>query len=163
MRIAATFALVLLLPACLLAQTVCPTGHSKDMICMIPGVYGPNGLVGTNVSGPLMDTSTMPAGTHGVDFSSAASVSLTLVTAGIGTQLSQLPLAAPASGVTFSLNSETGALQETLTTLGPILNDRANTIGRHKVFVGVSYQFFEFDRADGTNLRSIPALYNHER
>jgi len=160
---AATFVVVLFLPVCLLAQTVCPAGHSSDLICVVPGVYGPNGLVGdaTNQGGPLVNTdaSSTP---HDVDFFSGASARLTQVTAEVGSQLSQLPLAAPASGVIFSFNAATGGIQETTTTLGPLLSDRAPTIGRHKLFLGVSYQYFDFDRADGTNLRSIPAVYNHE-
>jgi len=133
------------------------------MICLVPGVYGPNGLVGDapNQNGPLLNTDMGPT-PHDVDFFSAASSRLNLVTAEIGTQLSQLPMASPASGITFSFNSETGGLEETLTTLGPIFSDRASTIGRRKLFVGVSYEYFDFDRADGTNLRSVPALYNHE-
>jgi hypothetical protein len=72
-------------------------------------------------------------------------------------------LAAPVSGVIFTFNSATGAIQETTTTLGPLLSDRAPTIGRHKLFLGVNYQYFDFDRADGTSLRNIPAVYNHEK
>jgi hypothetical protein len=135
------------------------------MICVVPGVYGPNGLVGDaqtpTQGGPLLNTD-MSSTPHDVDFFSGASARLTQVTAEVGSQLSQLPLAAPASGVIFSFNSATGAIQETTTTLGPLLSDRAPTIGRHKLFLGVSYQYFDFDRADGTSLRSIPAVYKHE-
>jgi len=43
--------------------------------------------------------------------------------------------------------------------LGPILTERAPTVGRHKVLVGLSYQYFDFDRADGISLRNFPTYF----
>jgi hypothetical protein len=45
--------------------------------------------------------------------------------------------------------------------LGPILGERAETVGRHRLFLGFSYQFFDFDRIDDVNLRSFPAVLVH--
>jgi hypothetical protein len=38
---------------------------------------------------------------------------------------------------------------------GPIMSERAQTIGRHKLFVGFSYQYFNFDKVAGVSLRSF--------
>ena len=35
-------------------------------------------------------------------------------------------------------------------------------MGRHRLFLGFSYQFFDFDRIDGVNLRNIPAVLVHQ-
>jgi hypothetical protein len=45
--------------------------------------------------------------------------------------------------------------------LGPILGERGDTIGRHKLFVGFSYQYFNFDKIDNVNMRDIPAVQTH--
>jgi hypothetical protein len=161
---AATFVLIIFLPASLLAQstTTCPTGHSSELICLAPHIYGPNGLVGDNDGGPLVNTS-MAVTKHDVDFSDQAVSHLNTITSEIGSQLSQLPLASPVSGLIFSFNPATGGISEITPNFGPVLTERAPTLGRHKLFVGISYQYFDFDKADGINLRKIPAWFLHEQ
>jgi hypothetical protein len=44
-------------------------------------------------------------------------------------------------------------------TLGPILTERAETIGKHKAYLGVSHQSFHFTSIDGYNLNGIGVLY----
>ena len=95
--------LVLSLPAMALAQTSpCPTSlstsgtpvtiaRSGDLICLVPQVYGPAGLVGQNFDGPLVSTTG-----HSVHFQAAAVNNFGPVNSEIGVQLSQLPLASPA-------------------------------------------------------------------
>jgi hypothetical protein len=105
----------------------------------------------------------MSVSAHDVDFKGSALLQLNRITSEIGSQLSQLPLAAPIAGLIFSFNPAMGVVTEITSNFGPILSERAPTLGRHKLFVGVSYQYFDFDRADGINLRNIPAVYNHEQ
>lgn len=150
----------------------CPTSHStdpgapdprpsSDVICVVPQVYGAGGLVGNNHGGPLSPTETGDF-KHTVHFQDAALKSLNPITAEIGTQLSQLPFTSPASGFVFTFNPSSGVVTQTTQSFGPILTERAETIGRHKLFVGVSYQFFNFDKIDSTNLRQFGAVYQHE-
>jgi hypothetical protein len=73
-------------------------------------------------------------------------------------QLSQVPLASPVSGFIFA----NGVMQEA-TSFGPVLADRAETLGRRRIFVGASYEYFDFDKADGVNLKSFGAVFNHEQ
>jgi hypothetical protein len=160
--------------SCLYGQSgPCPTSHSTDtgapapqlsadLICVVPQVYGPGGLVGNNHGGPLAPTETGDF-KHTVHFRDAALASLNPLTAQIGTQLSQLPFASPASGFLFTFNPATGVQTQITQSFGPILSERAQTIGRRKLFVGVSYQYFNFDKIDTTNLRSFGAVYQHER
>ena len=141
------------------AQSPCPTGYqtatssrSSDLVCTVPQVYGPGGLVGTGFGGPLA-----PTDLHNVHFQQTSISSLVPINAEIGVQLSQLPLASPVAGFIF----ENGVLQEAYS-FGPVLTDRAETIGKRRIFVGVSYQYFEFDRADDVNLKNFGAVYIHE-
>jgi hypothetical protein len=162
--------LLLLLPLSLSAQGPCPTAtstlsttipsRSGDAICLVPQVYGAGGLVGTDHGGPLFSTAKF---SHAAHFSNSALQSFTPLNAEIGSQLTQLPIPSPASGFIFSYNPSLGVVARQTESFGPILTERAETIGRHKLFIGFSYQYFDFDRADGVNLKSFGAVFQHEK
>jgi hypothetical protein len=142
-------------------QTVSVLSH--DLICVIPQVYGPGGLVGAPNFGPLGSTDQNSAAfKHSVHFQNSALESFTPLTAAIGTQLGQLPITSPVSGFIFSFNPSTGAVLESSQNFGPILSERPQTIGRHKLFLGFTYQYFDFDKVDGVNLRNFGAVFHHE-
>jgi hypothetical protein len=153
--------LSLTLSAAAMAQGPCPTGEilgsaatrSSDLVCTVPQVYGPGGLVGTDNGGPLTATKF-----HEVHFQASSINSFGPINAEIGVQLSQVPLASPVSGFIFA----NGVMQEA-TSFGPVLADRAETLGRRRIFVGASYEYFDFDKADGVNLKSFGAVFNHEQ
>jgi hypothetical protein len=92
--------------------------------------------------------------------SSQETLNQTLGTA-IATQLAILPIISPASGFTYKYNSGTGAFERTTNTFGPIYTERAETIGRGKLYFGVSYQRFRFDSLDGIDLHNIPSVFRH--
>jgi hypothetical protein len=152
-----------------LAQGPCPTANStqatsiptrsNDLICLVPQVYGPGGLVGVDHGGPLLSTQLF---SHAAHFTNSALQSFTPLNAEIGTQLSQLPIASPVSGFLFSFNPSLGVVSRQTEGFGPILTERADTIGKHKLFVGFSYQYFNFDKADGVNLKNFGAVFQHE-
>jgi hypothetical protein len=72
------------------------------------------------------------------------------------TQLSQLPLVSAASGLNVEFTAQGPKIISE--NLGPILTDRAETIGRHKLFLGFFYQRFRFNAIDGTNIDKIPLV-----
>ena len=72
------------------------------------------------------------------------------------TQLSQLPLVSAASGLNVEFTAQGPKIVSE--NLGPILTDRAETIGRHKLFLGFFYQRFRFNAVDGTNIDKIPLV-----
>src|ERR1022692_784442 len=100
--------------------------RTGDLICLVPQVYGPSGLVGQNFGGPLNSTSG-----HSVHFQAAAVNDFGPINSEIGVQLSQLPLASPASGFVFSFNPSLGVVTRSAESFGPILTDRAETIGKN--------------------------------
>jgi hypothetical protein len=73
-----------------------------------------------------------------------------------------LPITSPASGFIFTFNPVLQVYARSAENFGPILTERADTIGLHKLFVGFSYQFFDFDKVDGLNLRNFSAVFQHE-
>jgi len=121
-------------------------------------VYGAGGLVGIDNGGPLLSTAQF---SHAAHFQQSSINSFSPINSEIGIQLSQQPLAAPSSGFLFAFQA--GVMTQVQTeSFGPLLTDRAETIGRHKLYVGFSYQYFNFDQADGINLRNFGAVHTHE-
>jgi hypothetical protein len=141
--------------ACAVAQGPCSQKSGK-LACVIPQEYGPTANI--FFSNVLL---TPPGTNHPDHFNSGPqnfSVRLTPLTKAIGRQANLLPLASPSSGVIYDPSLKTIIGDDSL---GPILGERAETVGRHRVFIGFSYQFFDFDKIDGINLRNIPVILTH--
>src|SRR5271157_2748882 len=74
------------------------------------------------------------------------------------TQLGQLPLLSSGSGVVLTLDKTLGVYVAS-ENLGPILTDRAQTIGKHKLLLAFAYQKFLFNSIDGTGFGSVPFVF----
>jgi hypothetical protein len=137
------------------AQGPCSAQSSK-LACVIPQEYGSNAF---DFTGVLFDV-----GRHAQHFNSGPGDiqnRLAPLTSDIGRQANLLPLASPSSGVVLSYDPFLKTLVASTDSLGPILGERGETVGRHRLFLGFSYQFFDFDKIDGVNLRNIPAVLTH--
>jgi hypothetical protein len=75
--------------------------------------------------------------------------------ASLGIQLSDVPKPSPASGIIFSFGPS-GLRRER--ELGPIFTERPSIVGRHKLYVAFTYQYFEFDKLDSVSLKNVPLL-----
>jgi outer membrane putative beta-barrel porin/alpha-amylase len=73
-------------------------------------------------------------------------------------QLSQLPLLSSGSGIVLTLDKTLGVYVAS-ENLGPILTDRAQTIGRHKLLLAFAFQYFHFNSIDGTDLNAAPFVF----
>jgi Putative MetA-pathway of phenol degradation len=74
------------------------------------------------------------------------------------TQLGQLPVLSSGSGVVLTLDRTLGVYVAS-ENLGPILTDRAQTIGKHKLLLAFAFQRFIFNSIDGTSLSKVPFVY----
>ncbi len=126
--------------------------HLGDPACALPNLYGPTGLT-------LAPAAQFPHYAHFIG-SAQTTLNQTLGSA-IATELTTLPIISPQSGFTFKYDSATGAIVRTTSSFGPIYTERAETIGRGKFTIGVSYQRFRFDSIDGINLHQVPAVFTH--
>jgi hypothetical protein len=88
---------------------------------------------------------------------SSAQQLATAIDVGIATQVSQLPLASASAG---TVEVYRAGVPETFNNLGPILTDRAQTIGRHRFFLGFSASQFVFTDIDGTSLTKLPFAWS---
>ena len=119
-----------------LGQTVpwnCNAPTNKNLICLLP--------VATYST--LQNTLNSPAAAFNSTFA---------------TQLSNVPIVSSASGIGVTLTSTGKVVASEENNLGPILTDRAETIGRHKLFVGGFYQRFRFNSIDGNSLNNVPLV-----
>jgi hypothetical protein len=85
----------------------------------------------------------------------------TPLTAALATELTTLPLTAPGSGFVYQYDAATGGELRSTQSLGPILAERGDTIGRHKVFVAFAYQYFKFSSQDGVSTRALHNVFQH--
>jgi hypothetical protein len=81
------------------------------------------------------------------------------VNSSIATALGVIPLASPAAAVIFKKDPLTGADLPATSTLGPVFTERAETIGKHKWYIGVTHDDFHFTKLDGQSLNSLQVLY----
>ena len=142
-----------LLLCAVVGATMCLTNASaqdnSNLINVIPNLYGPDGL-------------TLPNPFHQAHFSGSSLENFTPLNSALASQLILLPSSSPASGFTYNFDQSLGVWTLSTQNFGPILTERAETIGRHKFFVGFSYQYFDFDSIDGIDLKNIPSVFTHE-
>jgi len=129
--------------ACLFGQVDCTT--SKKLVCEFP-----------------VSASTLAANTVGnVQGLSPTVFELSETAArpfnsSIATQLTQLPVPSAAIGTVFFKQKGKDA-PVSFENLGPILTDRPDTVGKNHLFVGFSYQHFNFNSLDGVSMGRLPA------
>jgi hypothetical protein len=119
-------------------------------------LYGPNGLV-------VNSNTVLPSGaTHSAHFNSGFESEFSQFGTALTSQIVSLPLPPPASGFTYQFDPALGVFRRTTSTFGPILSERAETIGAGRVAVGFSVQGLSFDSIEGLDLDAVPAVFTHD-
>jgi hypothetical protein len=135
------------------------TGSAQDsgkLALLIPTLYGPDGL---HVDSKAL----LPDGsTHSAHFNSAFQSEFTQFNIALASQLAAIPLPSPASGFTYTFDPALGVFQRSTQSFGPILTERAETIGKRKLTFGMTFQYFGFDSLEGLSLGDIPAVFTHD-
>jgi len=124
----------------------------------VPTIYSyktgmPTPISKTMAGGPLSVTNISNFGEPFPSSYLASTLSMS-----IATQLSVIPIASPASGVITRTDPDTGGELLVSSTLGPIFTERAETIGKHKFYVGFSNQDFHFTSLNGQSLRELKLM-----
>jgi len=128
----------------------------EKLALVLQDVFGPNGL-------RVDSQALLPDGsTHTAHFNSAFQSEFTQINIALASQLTALPLPSPASGFTYTFDSATGTFARSTQSFGPILTDRAETIGRGRFSFGFNTQAFGFDTLEGLDLGGIPAVFTHD-
>jgi len=129
-------------------QPLCAPKLQSSMLCVVPQVYGTNGLV-------------LPNPNHAAHFVTSAKNFQIPLSVSVASELSLRTIATPAAGVLFTFDPKLGVFAPSSASYGPILTERAETIGRHRGFVSVTYQYLNFSSLDGIDLRHLPVVYTH--
>jgi hypothetical protein len=108
-------------------------------------------------TGALANTSALGTGQQSSQFSAQAVA--TGINTAVATRVSQLPLASASAGALL-IYTHGGQVLETINDLGPILTDRAETIGLHKFFIGSTWSQFVFTDIDSNPLSALPWTYS---
>ena len=142
--------------ACLLSCLAGSAGADDRLATLIPNLYGSGGLT-VDSEARLPDGST-----HSAHFNSAFQAEFTQFNISLASQITSVPLPSPASGFTYTFDPALGVFNRSSRSYGPILSDRAETIGKHKLALGTSYQRFTFDSIEGNDLGDVPAVFTHD-
>jgi hypothetical protein len=130
-----------------------PVGH---LATMLTDLFGPRGLIVDSLA-------TLPGEQpHTAHFVSDFQFNFGQFTTALVNQLVSVPLPSPGGGFTYQFDPSLGVFQRTTNSFGPILTDRASTIGARKVSVGFAFQRFTFDTVEGLSLSKVPAVFTHD-
>jgi hypothetical protein len=128
----------------------------RNLATMFTDLFGPSGLIVDSLA-------TLPGEQpHSAHFNSDFQSNASQFTTALVGQLVSLPLPSPAGGFTYEFDSTLGVFRRTTQSFGPIVADRAETIGARRVSVGFAYQRFSFDTIEGMDLRNVPAVFTHD-
>jgi hypothetical protein len=119
---------------------------------------------GTGCAEPLCLNPSVTPGSHGRHFITALATGSTsligFLTDAIGVSVSNVPLGATSSGVTFSF--EGGLPVSTSVSSGPVFGERAQTLGRSRVLIGANVTGVNFQSLRGVPLNGMVFDFAHD-
>lgn len=144
------------LRTCILAMSgaAIPISNSQgtDLVDIIPNFY-PDGF-------------RIPAAGHEAHFTTDSVAGLTAVTTDLNNRIASsirpFPVAPSVGGVTYQFDSEQGVYQQTTSFLGPLVSERAQTLGQGKFSFGIAFTLFEYDEFNGEDLNDLRVIALHQ-
>lgn len=132
------------------------TATVKNLATLLTDLYGPRGLVVDSLA-------TLPGEQpHTAHFSSDFQANFSQFSTALVSQIVSVPLPSPASSFTYHFDPTLGVFQRTTQSFGPVLAERADTIGANRFSIGFAFQRFTFDTVEGIDLRKVPAVFTHD-
>src|SRR6478672_6822976 len=111
----------------------------EHLATLFTNLYGPHGLV-------VDSEATLPGEQpHSAHFNSDFQSNFSQFGTALVSQLVTVPLPSPASGFTYEFDPSLGVFHRTTQSFGPILAERAETVGVRRVSMGFASQRFTFD------------------
>ena len=159
MRVSIVITVVTLLASASPAHAQDPynvTVNVTELSRIFTELYGPNGLVVNSLASLAGGVS------HSAHFNSGFESEFSQFGTALTGQIVSLPLPAPASGFTYQFDPGLGVFTRSTSSFGPILAERADTIGARRVTIGFAYQRLAFDSIENIDLQSVPAVFTHD-
>ena len=130
-----------------------PVPHAATLFT---NLFGPRGLV-------VDSEATLPGEqSHSAHFNSDFQGNFSQFGTALVSQIVTVPLPSPASGFTYQLDPSTGVFQRSTRSFGPILAERADTVGAGQTSIGFAFQRFGFDSIEDLDLGAVPAVFTHD-
>jgi hypothetical protein len=128
----------------------------QNLATLFTSLFGPQGL-------KVDSEATLPGEQpHSAHFNSDFQSNFDKFTTAIVGQLVTVPLPSPAAGFTYELDPSTGVFKRSTESFGPILTERAETVGAGRVSLGFAFQRFKFQTVEGLDLNQVPAVFTHD-
>jgi hypothetical protein len=129
---------------------------SQSLATLFTDLFGPRGL-------RVDSEATLPGEQpHTAHFNSDFESNFDKFTTAIVGQLVTVPIPSPASGFTYEFDPNLGVFKRSTGSFGPILADRAETVGTGRVSFGFATQRFSFQTVEGLDLGRVPAVFTHD-
>ena len=135
---------------------------SATLLCLV----SPPALAGEKIGQILIDTvvtgvTLAPQSGHTPHFAGEESLGAVLgLNAAIAGEFGTYPLGSSSGGFSFTFDPNVGAYEQASATFGPLFAERALTLGKGKVNVGVTYVRSSFDQIDGIDLTNGDLAFN---
>jgi hypothetical protein len=127
-----------------------------NLATLFSDLFGPTGLI-------VDSEATLPGEqSHSAHFNNDFQSNFGQFSTALVSQFVTVPLPSPASGFTFHFDPTTGVFQRTTQSFGPILSERAETVGARRVSFGFATQRFTFDAVEGLDLDKVPVVFTHD-
>ena len=141
------------LPAALIAGLLvlgAPDATRADVKDIITSLYGGDGI--------SLDPTVSAA--HAPHFNADSLLGLDNLSDNVTSSVTELAFNSAVTGFTFDV--ETGVPVRTTESLGPLLAERATTLGARKIHLGLSYTRVEFSSFEGTGLGDLELTFSHD-
>jgi hypothetical protein len=126
--------------------------NPNKLIGLIPNLYGGDGIV----------LATASAASHTAHFSIESAASINRLNQQIAAEIGGYPFSSSVGGFSFEFDPVLGDFVGTTKTLGPIIAERAATLGRRKLNLNMSYTFLEYNKFSGQSLDNFGVFARHD-
>ena len=128
----------------------------ERLALLFPQLYGRDGLI-------VDSRATLTSGeNHSAHFDSAFQSEFVQFGAALTGKLVSVPLPSLASGFTYEFDPSLGVFSRNTQSFGPIMAERAETIGANRTSFGVAFEHSGFDTIEGLNLDNVPGVFTHD-
>src|SRR5687768_15472382 len=110
------------------------TAPVTSLASIFTDLFGPSGLIVDSLASLPGEQS------HSAHFNSDFQFNFSQFSTALVSQLVSVPLPSPAGGFTYEFDPSLGVFQRTTQSLGPILTERAETVGAGRVSFGFASQ-----------------------
>ena len=132
------------------------TAPVSNLATLFHDLFGPHGLI-------VDSEATLPGEQpHSAHFTSDFQFNFSQFNTALVNHLVTVPLPSPAAGFTYEFDASVGVFRRTTQSFGPILAERAETIGARRVSAGFATQHFSFSTVEGLDLGAVPAVFTHD-